>query len=106
MNVKVFLDKYQGQQFNSPNDLVFAADGALYFTDPPYGFFDPTRAQQGSGQGSPPRHQVQWRLPLQGRQPDCGDHRSATPQRLAFSRDGKIFYVANSENPPSSTSTT
>ena len=27
----------EGKRFNSPNDLVFARDGALYFTDPPYG---------------------------------------------------------------------
>lgn len=28
---------YQGKRFNSPNDLVLASDGAIYFTDPPYG---------------------------------------------------------------------
>jgi gluconolactonase len=28
---------YQGRRFNSPNDLVQAANGAIYFTDPPYG---------------------------------------------------------------------
>jgi gluconolactonase len=28
---------YQGRRFNSPNDLVLGADGAIYFTDPPYG---------------------------------------------------------------------
>jgi len=28
---------YQGRRFNSPNDLVLAPDGAIYFTDPPYG---------------------------------------------------------------------
>lgn len=28
---------YKGQRFNSPNDLVLAKDGAIYFTDPPYG---------------------------------------------------------------------
>lgn len=28
---------YQGKRFNSPNDLVLGADGAIYFTDPPYG---------------------------------------------------------------------
>src|SRR6202162_5283468 len=32
-----YLDKYQGKRFNSPNDLVYRSDGALYFTDPPYG---------------------------------------------------------------------
>lgn len=28
---------YEGRRFNSPNDLVLAANGAIYFTDPPYG---------------------------------------------------------------------
>lgn len=28
---------YQGKRFNSPNDLVIARSGVIYFTDPPYG---------------------------------------------------------------------
>src|SRR5207249_7319245 len=28
---------YDGKQLNSPNDVVCAADGGIYFTDPPYG---------------------------------------------------------------------
>lgn len=28
---------FEGRRFNSPNDLVLAADGSIYFTDPPYG---------------------------------------------------------------------
>lgn len=35
---KTFLaTHYEGQRFNSPNDLVRARDGSIYFTDPPYG---------------------------------------------------------------------
>ena len=38
---------YNGKRLNSPNDLVFDDQGALYFTDPPYGlpgtFTDPTK---------------------------------------------------------------
>ena len=30
-------DGYDGQKFNSPNDLVYAKNGDLFFTDPPYG---------------------------------------------------------------------
>jgi gluconolactonase len=33
----ILLDRYQGKRFNSPNDLVRAKSGAIYFTDPPYG---------------------------------------------------------------------
>jgi gluconolactonase len=28
---------FEGRRFNSPNDLVLARDGAIYFTDPPFG---------------------------------------------------------------------
>lgn len=31
------VDAYNGLRLNSPNDLVFDAQGNLYFTDPPYG---------------------------------------------------------------------
>lgn len=30
--------RYNDKLFNSPNDLVYADNGDLYFTDPPYGF--------------------------------------------------------------------
>lgn len=29
--------EYNGKKFNSPNDAVYASDGDLFFTDPPYG---------------------------------------------------------------------
>jgi gluconolactonase len=31
---------YEGKRFNSPNDLVQARSGAIFFTDPPYGLED------------------------------------------------------------------
>jgi len=37
MKPKPFLAEYRGKRLNSPNDLVFAPDGALWFTDPPFG---------------------------------------------------------------------
>ena len=33
----VLADRIGGRRFNSPNDVVVAADGAVWFTDPPYG---------------------------------------------------------------------
>ncbi len=30
----VLADRFEGKRFNSPNDLVYKSDGALYFTDP------------------------------------------------------------------------
>lgn len=34
---ETLVQQYQGQRFNSPNDLIRAADGTVFFTDPPYG---------------------------------------------------------------------
>jgi gluconolactonase len=46
-------DRFDGRRFNSPNDLVFADDGSVYFTDPPYGrpetFDDPGREMDWCG---------------------------------------------------------
>jgi gluconolactonase len=36
----VLVDRYRGKRFSSPNDLHVARSGAIYFTDPPYGFVD------------------------------------------------------------------
>lgn len=33
----ILADKFEGKRFNSPNDLVLARNGDIYFTDPPYG---------------------------------------------------------------------
>lgn len=33
----VVADKFDGKPFNSPNDVIEASNGAIYFTDPPYG---------------------------------------------------------------------
>src|SRR6516165_6747414 len=44
----ILADRYEGKRLNSPNDLVYRSDGALYFTDPPFGlpkFFDDPRKE-------------------------------------------------------------
>jgi gluconolactonase len=33
----VIADRYDGKRLNSPNDVVVAADGSIWFTDPSYG---------------------------------------------------------------------
>ena len=33
----ILADRYQGKRFNSCNDVAIGRDGAIYFTDPPYG---------------------------------------------------------------------
>jgi gluconolactonase len=40
-SVSVLADRFEGKRLNSPNDVVFAPNGDLYFTDPPYGLRQP-----------------------------------------------------------------
>ena len=35
--MSVIAAHFQGKELNSPNDVVVKSDGAVYFTDPPYG---------------------------------------------------------------------
>ena len=47
-SLTVLADRYEGKRLNSPNDLVYRSDGALYFTDPPFGLpkaFDDARKE-------------------------------------------------------------
>ncbi|MBY0496642.1 MAG: SMP-30/gluconolactonase/LRE family protein [Cyanobacteria bacterium] len=99
LNVTPFLTTYEGKQFNSPNDLAFAKDGALYFTDPPYGLFNP--ATPNADLDTDPRRQISfngvYRYHNGKVAPVITDLRR--PNGLAFSPDGRVLYVANSEGP-------
>jgi gluconolactonase len=79
----------QGRRLNSPNDMVFAADGALWFTDPAFGLvgFD----------ASPDKE-----IPYNGVYRWKGGQLTAVivdlpnPNGIAFSPDGRLLYVSNS----------
>ena len=46
--ITVLADKFEGRRLNSPNDLVYRSDGALFITDPPFGlpkFYNDARKQ-------------------------------------------------------------
>jgi gluconolactonase len=84
----MFLDRYQGKKLNSPNDLVFAPDGSLWFTDPPFGL---------KGMDKDPAKE----LPFNGVYRFANGNLEAVikdltlPNGLAFAPDGKTLYVAN-----------
>jgi gluconolactonase len=86
----VLADRYDGKRLNSPNDLVYKSDGALYFTDPPFGlpkfFGDPRREL--------PYSRV-FRVSSDGKQVQLLTNELSGPNGLAFSPDKKYFYVDN-----------
>jgi gluconolactonase len=87
-NITVLADRYQGRRLNSPNDLVYRADGSLYFTDPPFGlpraFEDPGKELAFSGV---------YRL-QDGRLTLLTSELSG-PNGIAFSPDERYLYVSN-----------
>jgi gluconolactonase len=85
---KILADRFEGKRFNSPNDVVIGPDGAIYFTDPTLDL--PSGEKQ--------------EIPFQGvyRLDSAGEVRLLTkeltqPNGLAFSPDGKKFYVDDSK---------
>lgn len=84
----VLADRFEGKRLNSPNDLVYRSDGALFFTDPPFGLpkfaDDPRREQPHFGVYSVKDGQV--RLVASD---------FTGPNGIAFSPDESFLYVGN-----------
>lgn len=88
-NLKPFLSKYEGKRLNSPNDLVFAKDGALWFTDPSFGLpkmdADPKKEIKFNGVYRYAGGKLTAMITDMGQ-----------PNGIGFSPDGKTLYVSNS----------
>ncbi|MFO6464938.1 SMP-30/gluconolactonase/LRE family protein [Jannaschia sp. KMU-145] len=88
--ITVIADGFEGHRLNSPNDVIVASDGAIWFSDPHYGIamdYEGARAEQ--------------ELPCRVYRvdPDGGIEVKVDdlqcPNGLAFSPDESLLYVAD-----------
>jgi gluconolactonase len=90
LDVLTIADRFEGKRLNSPHDVVFRSDGAMYFTDPPYGLpkadEDPMKELSFNGV-----------YVLRDGRVDLLVSTMTRPNGLAFSPDERTLYVANSD---------
>ena len=86
--ITTLVSTHQGKKLNSPNDLAVGRDGAIWFTDPPYGI-RPEQAEQ-------PANYV-FRLDPGAAEPVPVADDFSRPNGLCFSPDQKFLYIADSD---------
>lgn len=85
----IVANRYRGMRFNSPNDVVLGPDGAIYFTDPT------SDLPKGQKQETP--FQGVYRISKSGKV-SLLTKEIGQPNGLAFSPDGKKFYVDDDQD--------
>lgn len=95
-SITVLADRYGGKPLNSPNDVVVASDGSVWFTDPAFGI-------SGDYEG----HRADPELPTNIYRIDsdtlditCVADDIRSPNGLAFSPDEQLLYVVQSRAVP------
>ena len=90
---EVLVSHYDGQELNSPNDVVVKGDGAIYFTDPIYGrmdVFGNPREQEMSFQGV-------YRVEAASGELQLLVDDFAQPNGLCFSPDETTLFINDTE---------
>jgi len=86
--IEVLAEKWEGKRLNAPNDIVVRKDGHIYFTDPAFGEQSDTRELDFYGvYHITPKGVMSLIARPAGR-----------PNGIALSPNGKILYVANSDD--------
>lgn len=88
-SITVLADRHGGRRLNSPNDVVVKRDGAIYFTDPPYGI--KAHEQEQPVQGV-------YRLSPDGADLTLVADDFVKPNGLAFSPDEMRLYIDDSSD--------
>lgn len=85
--IEVLAERYEGKRLNAPNDIVVSKGGHVYFTDPAFGEQAEGRELDFYGvYGITPKGELKLLAKHVGR-----------PNGIALSPDGRILYVANSD---------
>ncbi|WP_083959515.1 SMP-30/gluconolactonase/LRE family protein [Streptoalloteichus hindustanus] len=88
----VIADRFRGLRFNSPNDVVVRSDGSIWFTDPDYGIASDYEGHRAESEiGGCHVYRVD---PASGQTRVVADD-FQRPNGLAFSRDERQLYVAD-----------
>jgi len=87
------VDSFEGHRLNSPNDVVVARDGTIWFTDPPYGILPGTREGHEGAQEYGGCYVFRYQPDTATLTPVVTD--LVHPNGLAFSPDESILYVAD-----------
>lgn len=89
-SVTVIADNYQGKRLNSPNDVIVAPDGAIWFTDPHYGIMTDYEGSKAEQELPCSVYRVSADGAIEAVIADMQG-----PNGLAFSPDGSRLYVAD-----------
>lgn len=89
------IDRFEGQRFNSPNDIVVDSSGALWFTDPTYGLTVERQGDFGAPQELP--FQGVYRVAPDG-SVTCVVRDFTQPNGLALSPNESLLYIADSQD--------
>jgi len=91
-NAETLVDSAAGLRLSSPNDVVVASDGAIWFTDPSYGHLQGFRPEPQTGD------RVYRYDPASG-ELTAVLHSLDKPNGLAFSPDERVLYVGDNGAP-------
>ncbi|MBV9653689.1 MAG: SMP-30/gluconolactonase/LRE family protein [Acetobacteraceae bacterium] len=91
--ITIIADNYEGKKLNSPNDLVVASDGSIWFTDPNYGIGGNYEGVQAAEEQA--KHNV-FRVDGQSGEIKVVVDDFTQPNGIALSPDEKKLYVIDS----------
>jgi len=95
-SISVLADNYNGKRLNSPNDIVCQSNGAIWFTDPPFGIGGHWEGDKATAELP---HGVYRIDPQSGKLAQVLDD-LAGPNGLCFTPDEKRLYVIEARAQP------